>query len=959
MNKALTYVLGIVGVIIIFSCQDKDNSPIPSSPKPLKWRDSIINYADTLWNDYYQEELDSSEVMNALEKLEREIKKKPESKGLRLAYLDYCRGKVLLVENDQASAIAYYQKTLDRLTKLSPQNYYELEGKLNQNISLCYYYSEDYYTALEYSLKAAEYSDHLPADLKSDIYNLLSRLYRAIGDIDNAKTYLDNAIATYEIKKDQAKKKEKRRWERKWGSACNDMVFLLAERFQDPKAAIPYIEKSLSVFSQAARTNSDSGDLANCYHNMGVTYNSMGMPVEALQYYEQSLSLNQSLSRRGRFIARNLNNIGIIYKKEGRLIEAKQTSFQSLDYFNKVTDKLSMAYLYDNLGDILQEENNLDSALLFYNIAMQNIVAGFSPQADKENPLVQSNKIADKDGLFITLSSKAKVLRQYYETTKNEDYLLAAFDTYLSIDSLVDLMRFEFRSDASKESLVARTKPVYEEAIDLCLALKKITANPQYWTDAFKFAEKSKSIILLEAVRKAKAKLHFDENLIAKEKGLNLKKTFYEREYALAFLGQENHPPTEKILDSLSKYRTEYNALVAEISRINPIYKSLKNETKIVDWTYLQDSLLNANQTFIEYFVGAKAIYAFVIGKTYFETIKLPLDTSLNEIVEQFQEGIRDQTTTKYSELAFELYSKLFASIKKKCPLSEYLVIAPDGILSYIPFDALLRDTVPKEEAGHFKSYPYLLNDHIVSYNYSATLWKEMCQSNEKAGSEKSFGGFAPSFPKGVRVNNKGAQQVTRSLGELRWNIAEVKEINKMLSGDSHLGKFATVDNFLKNAPRYQIIHLSTHGQANDQFGDYSFLVFAGQDKGEYEKLYVKDLYPLQLNADMVVLSACETGIGKLQDGEGMISLARGFSYAGASSIITTLWLVDDVASKDLMIEFYSLLIPQKDKATALNEAKKKYLENQELHRKAHPLYWASFIPVGDMQAIRLNDTAF
>ncbi|MEZ4935714.1 MAG: CHAT domain-containing protein [Saprospiraceae bacterium] len=178
----------------------------------------------------------------------------------------------------------------------------------------------------------------------------------------------------------------------------------------------------------------------------------------------------------------------------------------------------------------------------------------------------------------------------------------------------------------------------------------------------------------------------------------------------------------------------------------------------------------------------------------------------------------------------------------------------------------------------------------------------------------------------------------------------EVKAASLFWNGDYYLNADATEDRFNEVAGNYRIVHLSTHGVADSRSGDYSYLAFAEQkDSLENEFLYVRDLYNIQLNADLVTLSACETAAGELQRGEGIISLARAFAYAGAKSILTTLWVADDSATRDLMKVFYQQLKNGEAKDRALQKAKQELLGNG---RFAHPFFWAGFVPVGDMQAL-------
>ena len=184
----------------------------------------------------------------------------------------------------------------------------------------------------------------------------------------------------------------------------------------------------------------------------------------------------------------------------------------------------------------------------------------------------------------------------------------------------------------------------------------------------------------------------------------------------------------------------------------------------------------------------------------------------------------------------------------------------------------------------------------------------------------------------------------------LKYSGQEVANITKLMKGTSIYGKKATEQKFMELAPTYRIIHLASHSKVNPQSSNYSFLAFSEiKDSIENELLYVRELYNLSLNADMVVLSACETGLGEIQRGEGIISLARAFSYAGAKSIITTLWQVNDQKTKILMIDFYKYLRRGLPKQEALWRAKLDFMRKTS----SDPYFWAGFIGIGNMMPIQ------
>ncbi len=192
------------------------------------------------------------------------------------------------------------------------------------------------------------------------------------------------------------------------------------------------------------------------------------------------------------------------------------------------------------------------------------------------------------------------------------------------------------------------------------------------------------------------------------------------------------------------------------------------------------------------------------------------------------------------------------------------------------------------------------------------------------------------------------------SLASLPESGAEVAAISKLFKGEAIYGSNASLSRFKDLAPHYRIVHLSTHGKADDRLGDYAYLAFGMPDaQRTFDKLYARDLYNLSLNADLVVLSACETGVGQLQRGEGIISLARAFAHAGAKSIVTTLWKVREKQSKDIVLAFYNYLLKGSPKDEALRLAKLEFLQKNTLKTELlHPFFWASFIGIGDMQKL-------
>ena len=197
------------------------------------------------------------------------------------------------------------------------------------------------------------------------------------------------------------------------------------------------------------------------------------------------------------------------------------------------------------------------------------------------------------------------------------------------------------------------------------------------------------------------------------------------------------------------------------------------------------------------------------------------------------------------------------------------------------------------------------------------------------------------------------------SLIKLNWAEKEVIDISEMVKGETFCHQNATEKTFKEKAPNASILHLATHAVINDAYPMYSKLILAPDTaSGEDGFLNTYELYNMQLNANMAVLSACNTGYGRLVRGEGIISLARGFMYAGCPSIIMSLWPVDDRSTSELMENFYQGLRTGLPKDAALREAKLKYLMTAD-EAKANPFYWAGFVPIGNMDPIPLQHKSY
>ncbi len=287
-------------------------------------------------------------------------------------------------------------------------------------------------------------------------------------------------------------------------------------------------------------------------------------------------------------------------------------------------------------------------------------------------------------------------------------------------------------------------------------------------------------------------------------------------------------------------------------------------------------------------------------------------------------------------------------------PLENYssLIIVPDDVLGYLSFETLINSSDTSNKTK-FKDFNYLIQSHSIAYSYSGTLlFKHLLKKKQH---KTNYLAMAPSYSNvgTANVNSyANLRDIEKYLIPLQYTIQEVMNIGNVFTGKVLLEGEATEANFKKYASKYGILHFAMHALINDEDPLASKLIFTlDNDTIEDGFLNTYEIYDLNLNADLAVLSACKTGVGKLSKGEGIMSLARGFLYAGVPGIVMTLWEVEDVSSVKIMDEFYKNLKNGLPKDIALRNSKLEYLNNSN-QLQSHPYFWGAFVQIGDNSPI-------
>ena len=565
-------------------------------------------------------------------------------------------------------------------------------------------------------------------------------------------------------------------------------------------------------------------------------------------------------------------------------------------------------------------------------------------------------KTANQFGYRDNLSSLNCCMNGFYfrgVVGKHPDELLSLVDFVPSPKDILE------RNDLDILSIFMQQRLSYSSQVNdfRALTTKRLlfleTGEMNYLKEGFQYMERSKASSLVVALQNVKAVAELPEPLSLAERRFRRDIGELEKRWYIAQSSddQDAYPIYEK----LQEQRKYYQSFIEYLDKTYPNYHQAKYDFGTISLEEVQQNLLREDETLVEYQVGRDSIILYLVKKHHFEVRQIHNAPVFKNWVEAIQVGKKDFYK---QEEALAIYELLLEPVEKQ--LTDKLIIIPDGTLGYIPFELLLTE-LPENRYDHSHTH-YLIDRKEISYCYSATLLKEMRGKVHLETTNYELLGLAPFSPADtVRL---GSNRLFRSmelgdpvLPDLPASRSEVVSVSTLLDGDAFCGTVANLDLFKELAEQYRILLLATHAVVNDRLGNFSFLALAHPDSTNlYQKLYIHDLYSYSLNADMVVLSACKTGVGYYQRGEGLISLARAVSYAGGKSVFTTLWPVDDQASKELVVSFFRHLRSDQGlrKSEALRQAKLEYIKNHS-GIDANPLYWAGFIGIGDMSPIYDN----
>jgi CHAT domain-containing protein len=716
-----------------------------------------------------------------------------------------------------------------------------------------------------------------------------------------------------------------------------------------PSKASAYFEysrllSSLENFAQSKNQIDSAINISRKHHKkegifLGRAYNQKGVVNFHLNkldtaeiYLKQSMGiLDKNLSNKQHiYIAKVFNDLGRVYQFKEIDSNSIRDYIRSLKIYKKLLGNVHphLGVGYYNVGSLYDKNKDYAMALSNYQTSLNSNVFDFQDTSILVNPKLD-NVLSDFI-LLRTLTGKVEALENYYGVTKDIQHLTSALETYNLISDLVDKLRKGYVSNESKKFLSEKTSYLYERAIKLCVRLNKLTDDKKYLERAFFFSERSRAGIMLSSIKDANAKkvAGVPDELLEKEKVVVQKIAAKEIEvFDEMNKGAKARPATvKKLQGELFNLKNDYTNFISLLEKDYNSYFKLKYDNYSATVSDIQSTILTPigkkdkkKYTLLEYFIGKDSLYVFEISKEKYVMHVKKKPGDFERMIKGLRNNIIYNVNENFTELSTRLYDLLIPStIEKKM----HFIIVPDGILSYLPFESLLAVATDKP----LRKQKYLINRASISYSYSATLSVEMAKvPYDYEANATSFTGFAPVFSdmdrfKVLSNDKKNEVAYTRATSNVRTidkNFAalqgseeELENIFKKVKGrnfetNAYFYNSASKQNLLKPSTlNSRFLHFATHGILDERNPDFSGIVFT--DSSGSDVLTLGEIYGFSTKTEMVTLSACETGLGQLQGGEGLVSFSRGFFFAGAKFIVVSLWKVGDESTAEVMTKFYS-----------------------------------------------------
>jgi CHAT domain-containing protein/tetratricopeptide (TPR) repeat protein len=850
---------------------------------------------------------------------------------------------------DEAKEEELNKQSLDIFLKIIPQ----VEKVSNDSLAffchskagLLWHYFDSLELAKAEYQKAVDIKAKLPAIADSFLFQpllFLGSIHYSRFEVDSAYLFYKKAEALSE--KYPTPLNEQERLYNRLGT-----MYYEAGNFKQAKN---YFERAILLLKPSNPFYTDF--LINYRSNIASSFLKLERFAEADSIYQSILPLN---------INKNeiLQNIGSVSLMQGYADKA-------LNYFKQVKYNSNLnILLYNRIGKAYLLKNNLDSTNKYLALAAaentkwngpkKNILYGFTLQylGDKyavENKYIDAIENYQKAimqfyptynetniyknpenftgffsyiNLFNTLTAKADAFEKLFEQDKKQESLDASLNVYTVAFKLADYVERTYESDEARLFLSKMKYNVHDKPIRISLQLYELTKNKKYIEEAYNFDQQNKASILSLNVQEQAVKNQLVSGSSLFEKESEVKKLITRLSIKAAQISDSSQ--LQKINETIRDNEIELGKLQEKMNDLSG-YRAKKFAQTIPTVAQVQN-MLYKNAALLSYHLAKSELVILCITKKEITYNKLIIDSSFSLLVDSLKNSLTNLSAeNQYTGTAMskQLYKLTIQPIWDKIKDMKNLIIIPDDELNNLPFETLTN------EQGD-----YLLQNFSIQYQYSTALLRD--DIKRKSSNEKSLA-MAP-----FSDNNYGA------FAKLTYSKKEIENIQ----GDVLLDSTATKKRFLATAQNYNTLHLATHTIINNTNPNQSLITFYPTPNlpTNETNLYVQEIYNLNLsNTNLVILSACETGTGKLAKGEGLLSLARAFTYAGCPNIIASLWKADDKSTAWIIQRFYQYQKKGISAANSLQKAKLDYIQSPDIEKRFKtPNYWAHLVLTGIPEA--------
>ncbi|WP_445304490.1 CHAT domain-containing protein [Microcoleus sp. Pol7_B2] len=753
-------------------------------------------------------------------------------------------------------------------------------------------------------------------------------------------------------------------------------------------------QKALDYYNQSlplSRVVGDRSGEAVTLSNIGTVYSNLGEKQKALEYYNQSLPLSHASGDRSAQ-ANILNSIGAVYSELGEQEKALEYYHQSLHLSREIGDRSAGSLTFNNIGRIYDDSGDKQNALEYYNQSLRlsrevgdrsreatilkNIGLVYLKSEEKQKALqyfsqslVLSRAVSNPEIEAVNLFGMAAVKRE-------QNNLTEALNDIESSLKIIENLRTKIASPELRSSYFATVQDYYEFYIDLLMQLHKTNPKSGYDTKALEASERSRARSLLELLFESNANIRegISPDLLQQEKSLQQQLNAIEKQRIEAVrLPNPNATKIAEIDSGRLALLEQYQQLQTKIRTASPRYAALTHPQPLT-LTEIQKQILDENTILLQYSLGTNRSYLWVVSQKQLTSYELPKRADIETAAGKFRDAITRPIHREIPQQVAEASANLSQLIFQPAAAllgNKRLLIVPDGVLHYTPFSALTLDPT----RGQNTNVPLIAEHQIITLPSASSLaiLRQNYPDRKPPGQtlailadpvfspddERIKGKITPATTEKLEANNLGLNRSLRA-SEIEWppkrlafSRQEAQTISSLFPSassrqifDFDASRTTATDGSLAN---YQIVHLATHGMANNKNPELSGIVMSMvDDKGNLVNGFLRltDIFNLKLAANLVVLSACQTGMGQNVKGEGMVGLTRGFMYAGAQRVAVSLWSVDDEGTAVLMQKFYQKMVQQKVAPAAALRAAQMEMMQQEKWKS--PYYWAAFTLQGE-----------